>query len=436
MLIELTVENFLSYKEKTTFSMLASSDKEKPENLAKKVAGLPKTGTSGNLSRVSVLYGANASGKSNLFKAFEFLENLVLTSHKKQLGDRIRVKPFRLDRACLNQPSCFSITFIYEEIRYQYSVSLDENRIYDESLYHWPKSRAVLVFERTNTNTFQFPASKKQTEKDRLRAEIYEESTLENTAFLSQGAKLKHDIIINVFSWFKNQHNYLPPDFSSPFTAHWCLKDEGFKQAIVNYLQSADISIIALDVVEKPLPESVERILKDMPEEMRQELDLKHLELTTTHQGVDKRGKTFPVKFDMDEESDGTQQFYKLVGIIHRVLRNGYTLLIDEIDLRLHTLLVQKIVELFTRDESNPNNAQLVFTTHNVELLNQDLFRRDQIWIAEKNRETSATDLFSLDEFSDFPVRKDLDLKKAYLQGRFGGIPLLDDSLFSEGCDG
>lgn len=440
MLIEFTVENFGSIKEPVTFSMLASADKSShPENTFVCEA-LGKN--ENRLLKFASLHGANASGKTNLFKALNFLAFLVLNSHKNQKGDSIEVNPFKLDLSYISKPSSFDIIFVHEGIRYNYGVKLDAEKIHEEYLYYWPKGRKTKLFERWNTNEFDLnlKSGSKLSEKEKLKQEIYLEETLDNILFLSQATKLKNEVISGVFDWFRFGLEILINHKHLDFLTTELIKKEPCRQDFIKkYLNLADFGISYFDLRKENIEEEKDEFLLGLEDLIMQQLDEKgkqdfeefvkekcSFRIKTYHKGKDLEGNDIGIEFDLlNDESDGTQKYYGIIGSIIVSLGIGSTLFIDEMDLRLHPLLTKSLISLFNDPEINKNNAQLVFTTHDINLLDLKLFRRDQIWFTEKG-EYGETNLYSLDDFS---ARKDIDLQKGYLQGRFGAIPFINKDI-------
>jgi uncharacterized protein len=445
MLVEFSVENVLSYREKTTFSMVATTDKALPNNIAQ-VAALPKSTKSQALGCVSAIYGANASGKSNLFKALYLFKEIVAKSANNQEGDELAVMPFKLDQRLSSEPSIFSITLIHENIRYYYECRLDAKHVYDETLMFWPESKPITVFERTNTTDIKF--APKYTSK--ALKQFTQEATLPNTLLLSKLAQNNHTVAKAFSKACKSEIQILSSDFSSPYTFEYAKHDTKFKTNVLNALKNADFSIIdfydeVLSDDEIKSNEKLKKIHQKLENEAQthkqalvldglKETDIKHSvqlrRIVTSHARAGQKENKTNVIFSLGEESDGTIKYLELMGPVFTILKEGATLLVDELDSKLHPLLVKYIITLFTNPKTNANHAQLVFTTHNIDLLDLSLFRRDQIWFTDRNPKTLGSELTSLAEFS---ARKDLDIKTAYLQGRFNGVPIITPLL--DGCD-
>lgn len=454
MLVEFSIENFLSFKDRVTFSMLASSDDSNPDNMFNCKT---LTGDTKNLLKSSAIYGANASGKSNFIIAIDFIKSLVLTSHKNQEGDLININQFKLDKNCESKPTSFEIIFIYENVKYCYGVKLDKEKIHEEYLYHWPNGRRAMVFERQGTDKFVFQKESK-TKKEELKQEIYLESTLDNTLFISQATKLKHPTMTQAFKWFREKLRLLfDYEDLEGFTLKSIEESSKFKDKVLKYLEFADIGIKDLKVTKKyvnfdkmpqlsnlvgvatedvnfdEMPLLKEYLLKSksLSEKETTDIDLNEIKLfgadmISYHKGIDVNGNNTLIPFNIADESAGTQKYIHLIGPIIDSLENGYTVFIDELDLHLHPNILKELVKIMHNPEVNKNNAQFIFTTHCTNLLDLELFRRDQIWFTDKNNETGITDLISL---ADYSPRKDLNIQKGYLEGRFGAVPFLNEGI-------
>lgn len=427
MLIEFSIENFRSFKEKVTLSLLASSDKSLDNNLIKTDV-LNKY----NLLRTEVIYGANASGKSNIVFALISLNKLVMNSHQFQKGTKIDYSPFKLDEKYLSLPSKFEVILIKNNIRYVYGVSFTSEKIIDEYLYYYPEGRKALIFERKDTDNYRFTTDKKE-------QKFLSEKTLQNVLYLSNSTKLNYRKTSDVFDWFKDtlriigttDHPQLIEDSIESLN-----KDKKLKEFILKGLNEADLGIVDIsasiekvsieDLDETEIsPEFVPFFKKNfMLQTSSEDIQLINMEIKTFHKVLNEYGKELKISFDFEDESEGTKRLFSLIGIWIDVLRNGRILIVDELDTKLHHLLNILLIKLFHDPTQNTFNAQLIFTTHNTNLLDLDLFRRDQIWFTEKNPSFGNTDLYSLIEFSP---RKDKNIQKGYLAGRYGAIPFIGD---------
>lgn len=415
MVIQFNVGNFLSFKDIATFSMVASAKKEHSDSnlfIAKDKLKLLKS---------AVIYGANASGKSNLIKAMTFMRYFALNSAKDE--GKIRVTNFKLSSQTENKPSLFEIIFIHESLRYRYGFQVDNEKIVREWLFYVPIRKETLLFIREGTN-FEIGTHFKE-------GKGIEQKTRANALFLTIVAQFNGEISLKILNWFKKFKVISTlGDFKFvPFTIEK-LKNETFKKEILNFLKKADLGIEDISLEETQIK------YDDMSEKDKAEFgpngQLFRVQIQASHQKFDNENKALSsVKFNLGtEESEGTKKFFALSGPFLDALRNGCVLVVDELDSRLHPILIKFLVSLFNSTENNPFNAQLVFVSHNTNLFSRNIFRRDQIWLTEKNK-YGATDLYSLAEYK---VRNDASFEKDYILGKYEGIPLIREtgSLFGK----
>jgi len=414
MLIEFSIENYRSIKEKVTLSLVSSSDKSIDNNLIKTTVL-----KNNNLLCSAVIYGANASGKTNVLSAFNFLKTLVMTSHTYQKGDKIEVSPFKLDINCVSKPSRFEVVFIKDNIKYRYGVSATSEKIVDEYLYYYPKGREATIFKRSDTYSFTI---------DKNEQLFLSERILDNVLYLSGATQLNYDKTSDAFDWFKNTLQVIGPTDNpglQDFTVEMLNKNESAKALILKALSESDLGIDDISAYVRNL--SIDELPSNFPDEIKLLAvrgEIKEINITSIHKVIDEKGCEQSVPFKFKDESEGTQRMFSLIGPWINTLINGHVLIVDELDTKLHHKLVVFLIKLFSDPTQNKNNAQLIFTTHNTNLLDQDIFRRDQIWFTEKNPDFGSTDLYSLVEFSP---RKDRNIQKGYLAGRYGALPFIKD---------
>ncbi|MFV1873185.1 MAG: AAA family ATPase [Oleiphilus sp.] len=416
MLVEMSVANFRSLRGAQVFSLVKGKGEELLETNTFNVSAANDF----QLLRSAAIYGPNASGKSNYLKALQIMKHIVLESAaSQQRGDLLPVTPFRLSPETRNAPSEFEVTFIVEGVRYQYGFSVTAEQVFEEWLLAYPKGRAQRWFTR------QWVAEKKQYKWElgsSLTGEkqLWQKSTRDNALFLSTAVQLNSAQLQPVFDWFKSTLRLANVGGWGPtFSASLCENDE--KAKVLEFLHAADIHIDDILVETKAFTPT--DLPDDMPEALRDVIigemkGQKTREIKTVHNDSD--GK--PVLFDFKDESDGTQKLFSFAGPWIDALKNGYVLFIDELHDNLHPRLVRFLVELFHSPDTNPKNAQLVFTTHETSILNQEVFRRDQVWFCEKNK-AQATDIYPLTDFSPRKGRENLEL--AYLSGRYGALPFV-----------
>lgn len=414
MLIEFRVKNFRSLRGEQALSLVASKDKTLLASNTQET-GIKAAPT---LLRSAVVYGANASGKSNLIKALQYMRGVVTESATViQPGQTFSVQPFRLDAGSADKPTEFEITFIVDRVRYQYGFAMTSQRIVSEHLLVYKAFKPQRWFERhfdteTGKEVFEFGSGLKGPKN------VWEGATRANSLFLSMAVQLNSEQLRPVFDWFANRlviFNEASP--LAPQLSMQMLKLDGKRKEICDFLKAADISIADIDLVTRKIVGHGIKI--DLATGNREAGPVENEVNELKFHHVTENGKAV---FDLNDESSGTRNLLFLTGPVLDILNKGLTLVIDELDTSLHTLLVRELVRLFHRPEVNTGGAQLIFTTHDTSLLDAyGLFRRDQVWFVEKKKDQSSG-LYSLVEFSP---RKNEALERGYLQGRYGSVPLL-----------
>lgn len=415
MLIEFSVGNYRSFKEVVTFSMVAAD--LTADNKTIRDDNVFTVDDELKLLKSAAIYGANASGKSNLSKALGFMRWFIINSSREtQSTDDIDIEPFRLSLDTENKPSFFEIVFLLDGIKYRYGFEATRKKIISEWLYYVSNVRETELFQR---NEDQIDSMKK------YKANGVEKFTRHNALFLSVSAqfniKIAEDILncltncLQIISGL-NDNSYLS------FTINCFIENEN-KNEIINLIKNLDlgiddISVHKIKITENELPD-------DLPQEIR-EMIIKHSGgeaawINTKHRKFDSENKFISTEtFDLEkQESEGTKKAFALAGPLFDTLKNSQTLIIDEFDARLHPLISRAIIELFNSNETNLNNAQLIVMTHDTNLLSHKLFRRDQIWFTEKDR-YGATDLYSLAEYK---IDNDAPFESDYIKGRYRAIP-------------
>lgn len=414
MLVEFRIKNFRSLRDEQVLSMVASSDKALLDTHALDT-GLK---AAPHLLKSAVVYGANASGKSNLIKALQYMRGVVLESAALQPGQTFdRLHPFKLDATSGSQPTEFEVTFILAGVRYQYGFAMNAQRIVSEQLLVYKAFKPQRWFERhfdaeSGKDVYEFGPSLKGAKN------LWEGATRSNALFLSVAVQLNSGALRPVFDWFANRlviFNEQSP-LSQQFSMQM-LKQEAQRKAICEFLRAADISIADIEVATKQA--MVHTINFDLATGKREETASEQAVDEVKFHHITEHGKAV---FDLMDESSGTRNLLLLTGPILDILNKGLTLVVDELDTSLHTLLVQALVRLFHQPEVNTGGAQLIFTTHDTSLLDAyGLFRRDQVWFVEKRPDQSS----SLYPLLDFSPRKNEALERGYLQGRYGALPFL-----------
>jgi AAA15 family ATPase/GTPase len=417
MLIEFSVGNYRSFKEKVTFSMVAANlvakDKTLNENNVFEIDDDLK------LLKSSAIYGANASGKSNLAKALHFMRWFMINSSKEtQSTEKIGVERFKLSLETEPEPSFFEIAFIMSGRKYRYGFEATSERVVSEWLFYVPKLRETKLFERRLDN---ISVSKI------YKADGIQQKTRHNALFLSVSAQFNVAIAEKILDWLTHQVKVVSGLDDRGYRGYTvsCLMENENKKDILQLLKKLDLGFGDIKVEEIEITDDF--LPNELPEEIKsfilKNVEKKVASVQTIHRKLDGKGNSVSTElFDLDEqESEGTQKVFALAGPLVDTLKNGKVLIIDEFDARIHPLISRAIVELFNSNETNLKNAQLIFMTHDTNLLSNKLFRRDQIWFAEKNR-YGATDLYSLAEYK---VRNDASFESDYIKGRYGAIPFI-----------
>ena len=415
MLLDFKVKNFRSLRDEQTLSLVAAKDKSLQE-LNTMPSGIKAVPT---LLRTVAIYGPNAGGKSNLIKALQYMRAVVAESASlMQPGQTFSVQPFRFDGASVALPTEFEISFVLDGVRHQYGFELTAQRVTREYLLVYKAFKPQQWFERrydevSGKDIYEFGPGLKGAKM------VWEGATRPNALFLSMAVQLNSEQLRPVFAWFVNQlaiFNEMTP-LGQQFSVEMLRKPEG-KKAICDFLTSADISISDIEVVTRKVSGHAVHfdIAAGKTEVRNEEQDVN--ELLFHH--VTDQGKAV---FNLGDESTGTRNLLFLTGPVLDILDKGMVLVVDELDSSLHPLLVRRLVELFQNPVVNKKGAQLIFTTHDTSLLDPELFRRDQIWFVEKDRD-QASKLYPL---SDFSPRKNEALERGYLMGRYGALPFLGD---------
>ena len=376
MVLEIAITNFFSIKETIRLDLQAARLQSKEARAL--ASNVIEAGGERALKTLAI-YGANASGKSNVIKAIKVCVGLILNSHNFNEGDSFGFKPFKFGNS--TDLSEFEIRFMMGGVEYEYGFSYCQNEIVTESLYYYPRGRRSLIFSRDER-------------KEGGKKAVYEFSTVikrpmdvanntsRKTLFISRASQMDRDKAKEIYRYFNEQIVFAYRDRTTDSFLH------DNKESVLKVLRAADSDIV--------------------------DFSYRDGELTTFH----RINPELPFDFNT-EESEGTKILFRMMLTVMDVVRQGKTMFLDEIETSLHTRLVEYIINLFNGSES----AQLVFTTHNTHLLDMTKFRKDQIFFVNK-REDGSTELYSLFDYKDF--REKMDLEKAYLQGRFDAVPYID----------
>lgn len=402
MILQFSVKNFRSIREKVTLSLEAeksvSRKNELPENLI-------EIGD-GSIHKAVVLYGRNASGKSNLLLALKQLTEMVASSENNKVGEVVKeYDPFACDAQTENAPTEFEIEFLLSipegsQVKYCYRISFDKGKILSENLHFYPKGQKAKLFERKEGQPISFGDYIKGNKKS------IEDGLLPNQLFLSKSATYKLEFLNEVYTYLSNQIVSLvfhDLGFEEEIVKEIIipnLKIQSFRENLLELLKAADTGIV--DIQYNSLSGNIE----------------------TSHRYFEKdeSNEKTPIPFSYQMESLGTKKLLILTAAILNILKNGKVVLIDELDKSLHPLLSKMIVRLFLSSENNPHKSQLLFTTHDSSLMDGELFRRDQMFITEKDY-MGQTSIYNLSSIQG--LRKNVPFEKWYLGGSLGGIPVI-----------
>jgi len=428
MLVRFSLENWMSFRAPATFSMVASKERQHGERVPK----LAKYQT--RVLPIAAIYGGNASGKTNFFRALSFAKGLVV---RGTLPDAlIAVEPFRLDPTAGDRPTRFEFELLVGDQMYAYAFAVTRKAVLEERLVHITSTSERVLFDRRDG----LPHFGDTLAKDAFLQFAFK-GTRDNQLFLTNSVSQRVDNFRPVYDWFKDTLELVTPD--SRFEPFEHFIDEGAPPFAVmnNLLPRLDTGIQRLGGEEipfdtLPLAEPLKSMLQESVLEgttlrlnapgnerflvSRQGGELKAKKLVTYHPRLDGT----EAKFEMRQESDGSQRVIDLLPAFLDVAAHAprKVYVIDEVDRSLHTLLTRRLLEAYLASCGPKTRSQLLLTTHDVLLMDQDLLRRDEMWVAERDA-TGASSLTSFSEYKD--VRYDKDIRKSYLQGRLGGVPRL-----------
>ncbi len=411
MLINFKVSNFLSFRDEQNFSMIALKKfKELSDNFFSVENDL-------SILKTASLFGANGSGKSNLFVAIQFMRQTVLSSFRDS-DTTLPEKYFKLNPKYQEKDSVLEITFFSENKLVKYAFGMGREQINSEQLFI-DEELVFHILQGKLLYTNDKYLDKNETE---MKWKIKNQKTL----FITLLSKTNTECVDFIIEYFKNNLNVIQclGSRSASYTKRLVNTKSDLLPLILSILKEADIAIIDLETKEREVNvKSFEE--KDVPKEIIEQIKLTKMQLLTKHNVYDDKGNIVDtIMFDSEaDESSGTNEILRIAGPIADTLENGRVLLLDELDAQLHPLMTKYILSLFHSDV-NQKNAQLIISSHNPEILNNELLRRDQIWFVEKDV-TEASHLTSLINYRDKGevIRTDVNYRKNYLQGKFGAIP-------------
>lgn len=427
MIVNLSLENWMSFRDPVTFSMVASRERQHGDRVPK--VGKYRT----RILPITAIYGGNASGKTNFFKALNFVQSLVVDGTRPQ--EPIDVKPFRLDDKATRQPSRFVLEILIDETIYEFSFAATHEAILEEKLIEITSTSEKVLYDRQGGN-FSFHKSLAHYDSPNSRLG----GTRDNQLILTNSFLQQADEFRPVYDWFDNTLQLITPNSRFINPRMFLEEKHPLNDAFNELLLQLDTGIVHLGSEEIPLDDfprldSTKVQLEKDRDKYRKNRMIKgsnHQRFIISQKGgkmivkklisyhLKANGKK--AKFEMHEESDGSRRIIDLLPafLMLSVQDSKKVFIIDEIDRSLHTLLTRELLGMYLGTCSPETRSQLVLATHDVLLMDQYLLRRDEMWVVERNA-SDASNLISLSDYKD--IRYDKDIRKSYLQGRFGGIP-------------
>lgn len=426
MLIEFKFSNYRSFRDEGCLSMEATGLRTKKRSL------IPCKPT--ELLPAAAIFGKNGGGKSNVIRAFwlgaQFIRNAQRTQHENA---PVPVQPFLLNDDSMEEPASFEYTYVRGGVKYIYGFSATRKSILREYLYHTPKGQKALIFSREGQEfTFRENSARK------LR-ELIQEAVNHNQLYFSVACTMNEPICKAAMGWFREDlffsRDYadIPEQLLMEYS-----EQPNMIKAITRYAVEADIGVedIRFEVENEELDEN--NLPDEMPEEIKNALTqfikalsaapndsettlkMGQMHATSLHRGLNRQGEHTLYQLSLAEESDGTKKLMAMAPAVEQALERGGVLLVDELESGMHPILAAFLVSKFQSPDANPNHAQLIFTTHNLELLDEELLRKDQIYFVDKDRDSGVSSLYSISEFST-PTTE--NLRKGYLLGKYGATP-------------
>ena len=427
MLIEFTFKNYRSFRDEAVLSMEATG-------LGTYKNSLIEYGTYKLLPGVAI-YGKNGGGKSNVIRAFwlavQFIKNAQRTQHENAV---VPVSPFLLNDYSKNTETSFEFVYIVNNIKYIYGFSATRSVIKKEYLYHAPKGQKAIVFIREGEKyTFT---------EDKAKRKMISEAVADNQLFFSVACTMNDTACVSAMQWFR-EYVFFSRDYSDiPRQLLDYSNDKNMLRAISDYAKAADVGIEDMqfdinneEIVDEAafpdnIPVGVRTALINFMHALSEtsnnsEVKLKRGEVTATayHRGQKENGESDLFSLELSDESDGTRKLMSIAPAIESVLQIGGVLLVDELDKELHPILVAYIVSKFQSKQTNSNGAQLIFTTHDTELMNEEILRKDQLYFVDKDNSSGVSELYSISEFA---TKTTENIRKGYIAGKYGATPNLD----------
>lgn len=420
MLVDFTVKNFRSIRDEQTLSFYAQ---HQPTHFASSIH-YPASDKIGILASAGV-YGANASGKTTLLQALKVFVEFVDTSHRLQEGDLIDAyQPYRLSQSMKLADSAFSVEFVVKGVRYVYELELNASKVVYERLdfYAQGAKREVRskLFERAKDSSWE-----EMTFGTYFKGGTRKFPLFENQAYLSKAGNSPDapEIIRKVYQFFR--HGLVFASRNVKVVPAW-RKNQAMVEQVATFLAAVDTGITGIDIKKESPDELLGRLPSDMPEEVKQRV-LENFSLVPYFNHATEDGGV--ESFVEADESDGTRSLFHVLPLLFKVFEYGHILVWDELESSLHPHVSELVLSLFNDQRVNRNHAQLLFTTHNLDLMDSQKMRKDQLWLTEKR--DGATQLVSLDEF-DSGLKASSPFAKWYDEGRLGGVPGINYALIAD----
>ena len=414
MLIEFSFSNYRSFRGKNTLSL---------ESLKKKKGLLP----------LVAIYGKNGGGKSNLIRAFWLAVKFICNAQMTQgAGVLVPVYPFKLNDYSTETPTSFEFIYKYKGIKYIYGFSATKEKICEEYLYHYPKGFRAQVFKRTGQE-FSFI-------QDKAFKQLISKAVAENQLYFSVANTMNESVCAEAMKFFTESIVFSREFEDLPGQIRLNYHNNNVLKSMKQYAQRADVGITDMkfemknteidvdDTIPEDAPPELSRALKSFVSALSDNSQVKiqrnEIKARTYHTGISKNGEISQYELGLEDESDGTLRLMALAAAIDRTIDNGGIFVADELEKGLHPLLTEYIVNKFQNSEINKNHAQLIFTTHDTEIMRQHFLDADQFYFVDKDRQTGESELYSVDGLGK---KSNADIRTGYLIGKFGGIPELGD---------
>jgi len=408
MLLRFRFSNHMSINEEQELSLIASSLHDTKSGL------LSSAATREHVLPAAVIYGANASGKSNVVSAFQYVQTMVRTSHTREPSDHIPRKPHLLDPAAREKPSRFAVDFIVDAVRYQYGFAVSSMAIDEEWLIAHPNDRPRKLFTRKKS---RIVCSRLLKGRNKIIADL----TRPDSLFLSAGAQNDHEMLTRI-SHYVRSWRFNRPISSAPGTLSW--ERDTVDAKVIEFLKQVGTGVVSYRTKRTEFKGKSAAVLQDFQRLLDQhfkDFGVARFPESITDVELGHRARDgSEVHLELDQESDGTRRLLFLVSAAYEALAEGGLLIVDELDASLHTQACEAIVALFSDAKVNKKGAQMIATTHDTNLMNSAKLRRDQLWFVSKD-EFGASHLYPL---TDIRTRKEDNIEKGYLEGRYGAIPL------------